>query len=382
MLCSEAAIFGFMNIGVSAALLDEKRPKIKIFSQEIVTALATAHPEHTFHVFTDCALNTYPRATNVVLHALKPVQRNPIYMKYWLDVKLPKMLKKISAGVLLSTDGSCSLTSNMPQCLIVHDLSFLQNSNSTKKWLHWFYKIYTSKFLRKATHVIPVSEHLKKLVAERYRLSDKKTSVVYPGTRNIFLPLSDREKTSVKEKYTGGREYFLYDGDFDAKALIDILKAFSIFKKRLRSEMKMVFIADVEKSGDVAKLLQTYKYKDDVVLTSDVGEDPAPVAASSYAIVYMGKVLSGATFAAEVLRTEVPLLVPADSALCEIAGDAALYFDSRKIEDIADKLMLIYKDENLRSDLIKKGIARSLEFSWERSAEQMWKVLTAAAHCG
>ena len=57
----------------------------------------------------------------------------------------------------------------------------------------------------------------------------------------------------------------------------------------------------------------------------------------------------------EAMRCDVPVITSADSSMQEIAGDAALYADANDHTDIADKMMLLYKDENLRNQLIEKG---------------------------
>jgi hypothetical protein len=35
-------------------------------------------------------------------------------------------------------------------------------------------------------------------------------------------------------------------------------------------------------------------------------------------------------------------------------------------------MIKVWQDENLRNDLIQKGIARKQEFSWEKSADLLW----------
>ena len=57
----------------------------------------------------------------------------------------------------------------------------------------------------------------------------------------------------------------------------------------------------------------------------------------------------------EAMQCDVPVITPSDSAMQEIAKDAALYADANNHTDIADKMMLLYKDENLRKELIQKG---------------------------
>ena len=59
----------------------------------------------------------------------------------------------------------------------------------------------------------------------------------------------------------------------------------------------------------------------------------------------------------------------------EVAKNAALYVDPKSFEDIADKMMLIYKDEKLREGLIGNGRSVVQEYSWQRSGELLWQVI-------
>jgi len=62
----------------------------------------------------------------------------------------------------------------------------------------------------------------------------------------------------------------------------------------------------------------------------------------------------------------------------EIAEDAAVYADPGKFESIAEKMMLIYKDENLRKQLIEKGKIVVARYSWEQTGELLWQSIMKA----
>jgi glycosyltransferase involved in cell wall biosynthesis len=62
----------------------------------------------------------------------------------------------------------------------------------------------------------------------------------------------------------------------------------------------------------------------------------------------------------------------------EIGGEAALYFDPNDPADMADKLMLIYKDESLRSRLISRGASVVSQYTWDRTAEAVWEAMMRA----
>jgi hypothetical protein len=62
----------------------------------------------------------------------------------------------------------------------------------------------------------------------------------------------------------------------------------------------------------------------------------------------------------------------------EVAGAAALYFDPAQVHDMADKLMLVYKDENLRSSLIEKATPLCKKYSWQQTLEAFWQCIADA----
>jgi glycosyltransferase involved in cell wall biosynthesis len=59
----------------------------------------------------------------------------------------------------------------------------------------------------------------------------------------------------------------------------------------------------------------------------------------------------------------------------EIAGDAALYVDPSDQTDIAEKMMRLYKDENLRNQLVEKGRNVCRQYNPEQSAALLWQAI-------
>jgi glycosyltransferase involved in cell wall biosynthesis len=76
----------------------------------------------------------------------------------------------------------------------------------------------------------------------------------------------------------------------------------------------------------------------------------------------------------EAMAHGVPVVASATSSLPEVGGDAALYVDPRNPEDIAEKIHRGVEDGDLRADLIERGLARALQFTWQRMAEETLKV--------
>jgi len=76
----------------------------------------------------------------------------------------------------------------------------------------------------------------------------------------------------------------------------------------------------------------------------------------------------------DAMARGVPVLTSNISAMPEVAGDAALLVDPTDMNAIADGLRRLSSDSALRDTLIRRGLARSKEFTWEKSVESTWRV--------
>jgi glycosyltransferase involved in cell wall biosynthesis len=78
--------------------------------------------------------------------------------------------------------------------------------------------------------------------------------------------------------------------------------------------------------------------------------------------------------ALEAMAAGLPVLASNRSALPEVCGDAALLVNPNDTEEIASALRRLTSDERLRASLAEKGKARASTFTWERAAEETWRV--------
>jgi glycosyltransferase involved in cell wall biosynthesis len=313
---------------------------------------------------------------------LGPQARHPLLWKWWYDVKIPSTLKKIKADVFVSADSFCSLHTKVPQLLVIHDLAFLHHPSFIKKSHLGYYKRNTPKFLQKAERIVTVSAFSKKDILDHYPVDAGKVTVIHNGVKEIFKPVGYDQRNLLKHEYAGGREYFIYAGSIHPrKNLFQLLKAFSVFKKRLQSNMKLLIAGRLawEYDSFVASL-DSYKYKEDVKLLNYLpDEELSQVMAAAYALVYPSYFEGFGLPVVEAMRCHVPVICSRTSALPEVAGEAALFFNPGNFEELADRMMLMYKDENLRAALIQRGIEQAEQFNWDRTAQQLWNEIIATA---
>lgn len=353
------------------------------FIEEVFSRIALNNPQHQFYFFFDRPFsNQFIFSHNIKPLLIKPQARHPLLWKIWYNWQIPAALKKIKADVFVSPDGFCSLRTKVPQCLVVHDLAFLHYPGFLVNNHLQYYKKNTGKFLTKAKVVVTVSEFSKQDICSHYKINPDKVHVTYNAANAVFQPLITEEKEKIKQQYADGCEYFIFTGAIHPrKNLINLLRAFSVFKKKQSSNMKLVITGRMAwKTEEFTKLLSTFKFRNDVKLTGYVSKtEIARIVAAAYAMVYPSFFEGFGIPPLEALQCRVPAIVARSSAMPEIGGDAYLYTDPESFEDISQKMMLIYKDEILRSKLIENGQRRLALFSWEETAKKMWNCIQLAA---
>jgi glycosyltransferase involved in cell wall biosynthesis len=73
----------------------------------------------------------------------------------------------------------------------------------------------------------------------------------------------------------------------------------------------------------------------------------------------------------EAMACGCPVVTSSVSSLPEVAGDAALLVDPTDVTALADAVLAIVEEDDLAAELRALGKERSLEFTWDRCAEQV-----------
>jgi glycosyltransferase involved in cell wall biosynthesis len=371
-----------MKIVFNTKSLLYTRQQDKYFLRESLKRLINKFPEHDFTIMTDHSdSNFYEALKNVTVINIRQPLRHTLLRKLWFDFRLPAILKKCKADVFVSADVFCSLATTLPQCLLLHDLIFLYELNAAKKSIPFFFKRTFPKFLHKAASIATGSAFLKKDLSLRYKIAEEKIDVVAPAAREAFVPVDESVKEDTKSTYCAGKSYFIYtQAVHSKKSIMTLLKAFSIFKKRQKSNWKLVVTGTIENdSRSFTDSLKAYKYRDDIVWTGIVKEnDLVKLIGSAYALIRPIQQDDAAGSLLDAISCHIPVIASADLVTKEIAGDAVLTANTNDYTDVAEKMMLLYKDESLRNDLVEKGKKVIEQYNWDKTADAFWRSIQKA----
>ncbi|CAG0941583.1 partial Mannosylfructose-phosphate synthase, partial [Anaerolineae bacterium] len=127
---------------------------------------------------------------------------------------------------------------------------------------------------------------------------------------------------------------------------------------------------------DVFQTVERLNLREHMIFPNFVSDDDLPALyAGATLFVYPSLYEGFGLPVAEAMACGAPVVTSNASSLPEVAGDAALYFDPRDVDAMADAMQRALADESLRNDLRARGFAQAKKFSWEKAAKELQQYL-------
>lgn len=374
-----------MRIAVNTRLLiKNKLEGIGYFIYENLKIITQNHPEHEFFFLFDRNYDEeFIFSENITPIILGPQARHPLLFMIWFEISVPSILKKLKIDLFFSPDGYLSLRSKIPSLAVFHDLNFEHHPEDYPFLTRKHYQYFFSRFAKKAKQIATVSEYTKNDLKKIYQIENKKIDVVYCGARPEFKPLNKEDQLKVKQEIANGNEYFIYVGSIQArKNLSTLIKAFNLFKKKTGSDTHLIIAGALKWGSKNLKL--TFKespYKKEIHILGRVeSDDLVKIVASSKALTLISKLEGFGIPILEAYFCDVPVITSNISSMPEVAGNGALLVNPNSTESVANAMVQINEDDELRNKLIKNARIQRQKFAWEKTAKLLWKSIEKASN--
>jgi glycosyltransferase involved in cell wall biosynthesis len=358
-------------------LLPRQLEGIGYFCKEAFSRITASHPEHEFFFIFDRPFDpSYVSSPNVTgIYAGLPA-RHPLLWYLWYEKTLPRIFRKLNPDVFVSPDGYMSLSADIPTLTVIHDINFEHYPKDLPFSTRAYYRHFFPKYALRSTRIATVSEFSRKDIARQYTVPESKIDVVYNGVNEGFHPVASSIAGATRQRWTDGNPFFLFIGAIHRrKNIVNLLKAFERFREENDTSMKLVF-AGIKRwwTPEMEEALQAMSHRSEVIFTGRLEEvDLHALTAAAFAVTYVSNFEGFGIPILEGMRSGVPVITSNVTSMPEVAGDAALLADPFDIDSISDAMTRIYKDAALRQRLAIAGLERSARFSWDATAESLWK---------
>jgi glycosyltransferase involved in cell wall biosynthesis len=237
--------------------------------------------------------------------------------------------------------------------------------------------------LRRARVVVAVSRFVAREITASYPFAAPKLEVVYEGVdRGLFSrpkPGAEGAKREPPYFLTVGTLYRYKNTDKAIEALACLRDAADVPR-----DLGLKIVGR-DPDGKQKERLEAIAGRFEV--TSRV-EMLGPVEHSSMSrlyreatgLIYPSRVESFGLPLLEAMSAGTPVVCSSRGALPEIAGDAGLVVDCDNVEVIAQALRRLVTDQALRSEKVAAGLRRAGEFTWQRTASGMLRIMRRLSH--
>lgn len=225
---------------------------------------------------------------------------------------------------------------------------------------------------KRADIIVTISRFSKSEIIKYLGVSPDKIVVMPCGVDfELFRPGYDEEDIrAAKNKYGLKGGYLLYLGTLEPRKNIDrLVDAYALVRQRIDNPPKLVIAGRKGWQYDsVFKKVRELGLADDVIFTGYVDAPDSPLLMNGAIAFVFPSIYEGFGLPPlEAMACGTPVIASNAASLPEVVGDAALMVDPFSTESIADTIERIILDEDLRSELSRKGLERALHYSWDNS---------------
>jgi len=368
-----------MRIGVNTRLFVKgKMDGIAWVTYEIFKRIVTQHPEHEFVFFFDRQYDPYfifaPNVKPVIVH---PQARHPLLWYLFFECGIKRNLRREQIDLFISPDGWMCLNTKVKTINVIHDLNFEHYPSFIPFFTLKYYKHFFPRFAKKADRLITVSQFSKNDIANLYHVDTEKIDVVYNAASDDFFEVDEATKKQTIQRLTNGVPYFVFVGSAHKRKNVErIMQAFVQFREK-NADFKFVFAGSNKYwDEDIKKTYQNLKYKSDFVFTGYLSTSEMNcVVSSAVALVYPSLFEGFGIPIVEGFAAHVPVITSNVASMPEVAGDAALLVNPFSVSEIANAMVKVATDKQLRTKLVQLGKERMCAFSWDNSAQKFWNVI-------
>lgn len=373
-----------MRIGIEAQrIFRKKKHGMDIYALELIRHLQKADQENEYFIFVKSGEDA---GCLTETHNFKIVEVKGFTYADWEQISLPRAAKKYNLDILHCTSNTAPIHCDIPVYLTLHDIIYLSQSFSGGSWYqqlgHYYRKWIVPLAFRKAKKVFTVSQFEKGRIEEYFGKTDK-VEVIYNGVAAKFQMANARQIEEVREHVFLPEKYLFFLGNTAPKKnMTGMLQAYKMYRENAQNPLPLV----VAETGfptvmDMLKKINAENLVHHIYLTGYLNHNWLPVVyAQAEAFIYPSLRESFGIPIIESMACGTPVVTSNTSSMPEVAGGYALLADPYSPEQIADRMVKITEDRQLRNALINSGISWGHTFTWNETARRTLQAYGIVTH--
>ncbi|HEX6387741.1 MAG TPA: glycosyltransferase family 1 protein [Anaerolineae bacterium] len=291
--------------------------------------------------------------------------------------QIPRCLRGQQARLYHSPYYLMPYWTRLPTVLTLYDQIPRRFPHMVSARARLLFQLTTWLALRRADHVITISEATRRDLLAAYRLSPERITAVPLAPDSHFRPQLPAAMARIRRQYHLPDRYLLYVGiNKPHKNLVRLLEAWKLVTEDM-ADPPTLLIAGAWDSRYPEPMTRAAELQlaESIRFLGPIPEKDLPALYTGAAVFVFPSLYEGFGLPViEAMACGTAVACSNTSSLPEVAGDAALYFDPAIPRAIAGAIGRLLADEGLRNELAQRGMAQAAQFSWSKTAEATLRI--------
>ncbi|OGY78610.1 MAG: hypothetical protein A3B74_04480 [Candidatus Kerfeldbacteria bacterium RIFCSPHIGHO2_02_FULL_42_14] len=313
-------------------------------------------------------------------------------VKFVEQVHWRSALKKMKLDVFHSPAYTLPLWYTGASIVTVHDLAIYTHPEwfPEQQWLST--KVLVPRSIKKATHIIAVSDTTKKEIEERFHIPSERIGVIYEGVLSTkdFSGISVGEQQTFDKKHEPQQESIqtLLEHIKDQKYILSVntleprknmtrlIQAFEHMQHSHPEPLHFIIAGSLGwKYEEIFRAMKNSPCKQRIHYVGYITQEEKYTLLRNAVVFVCVSLWEGFGLSnLEAMSCDTPVLASHIPAFREVLGDAAYFVDPYDVKAIAQGLQELLTNTKLRRRYQQFGKKRTQEFSWQQCAEQTLRI--------
>lgn len=387
----------------------------KLYLEKLLPQLAEINSRHDFTIFHTGDLDLLAgrlageqfRFVRVAIPFLRDGQwaGASVLRLLWRKFVLPSHLRRLQPDLFFSNSGAVPRSKPaktktviaLHNCMPLNTELIRDERSAVRRWRLRLLRRQMRGALQACNVSIAFSEDTRRQIAENFGALPHRPAVVHHAMdwgereRKLAVDFEELNRLGV------ARPYLLYVSQFHRyKNVLRLLEAFARLEQHSQLQLARLQLAQLQSAqlqlvlvgasadrqywGEIEDAIERLGLRERVIhIPASPRQQLIALYRGAVAFVQPSLAETCSFPLLEALALGVPAAVARMSALPEMAGEAAIYFNPLSVDEMADAMERLVWDEELQGELSGKAIEQAAKFTWEKTALQTLEVFEKVA---
>ena len=362
-----------MKIGYEAKRIFHNSTGLGNYSRDLIRILSTYYPTNKYLLYNPKKgkINRLKPDNNTVFEKRPKSFFTKKLSSLWRQKWVIKDLKEDKIEIFHGLSGELPLgieKTSIKTVVTIHDLIFMR---FPELYSAFDRKMHFKKFKHAAQiadKIVAISEQTKRDIIKYLDADASKITVLYQGCASAFKEsLSDDYRKQVLKKYNLPENFILNVGTVEPRK-----RALNIVKAIQNLEYNLIIVGSGKKYLDeVKKYVSTNNMTKRIFFLQGLElKELAALYQQASLFVYPSIFEGFGIPIIEALYSRTPVITSTGSCFSEAGGASSIYVAIDAIADLKDAISKVLENENLRKEMIKKGLIFVQQFNDDAIAKE------------